>query len=266
MERRLAERINMGDADAPVIVDLYEDSEAAKDTSYMLRGYRVFEALRKGPKIEVGKGIRVYSAKLPQYQRTPEGIAINAGFIEPSPKDKGIYWLVIDERLTEHERLAVISHELAHLKGGGHDNEKETQKLAIQTLTSLVQGYKVLSTQDASETLQKESRIRFNAGEVDEKELTRALQYLINSGKYFGTTRQDWYDAGLKPVPRKGLDSMIGIFIIILGLIPFLSLSITGSVIGSSYEREVSIAGASLIIIGMFVLGFSKLRKGKIIK
>jgi hypothetical protein len=234
-----------------------------------LRGYRSLEALRKGPRVEVENGIRVYSAKLPQYQRTREGVAINAAFIEPSPKEKGIYWLVVDERLAEHERLAVISHEIAHLAGGHHKDEKGTQKLAIQTLTNLVGGYEQLSSPRVSEVLQRDAKIKFNAEEIRKEELSGALQYLVDSSRYFGVTRQDWYEAGLRPMPKKsGLDGGLGVFFTFLGILLILSNSSnpTGNVIGSSSEIVISILGIISFLLGISLLGFSQLRRGKIIK
>jgi len=267
--RKPVERIDMGGKGNPIIVDLYEDSKTVKDTSYIMRGYRTLEALHKGPEIIAGSGIRVYSAKLPQFRRVQKGVAINSAFIEPSPKEKGEYWLVVDERLSDYERLAVISHEIAHLAGGHHKDEKSTQKLAIQTLTNLVGYYDKLSAPNVSESLERDKNINFKVNEKGEGELKQALQYLINSGSFFGISQQDWYEAGLRPLPkRRGLDSILGALLLLGILFLGYSINMTGfSILSQTNDyKTLSITGILLILTCVLIWGYKLLRRQKVVK
>jgi|TARA_B100002003_G_scaffold193882_1_gene183437 hypothetical protein len=261
MTKRYAERVDMGDKAHPLPVDLYHDSEVGKTVSYALRSFKTLNALKQAPAIDVGKGIEVYSAKLPQFN---EKSRINAGFIHPSPHEEGVYWLVMDERLNDDERLAVAFHEISHLAGGYHSDEKQTQKTAIDSLATLARNYDKLNNPEVSKTLQRDVGVRYDISEMDKTEIGRALKYLMDTSHYFGMNQEDMDKLGVRSSSKKNLEGLLGIVSIFLGIFLLLPLSnFTGNVIGNqSYFSSINfreILGISLVLFSLGVFSYKKI-------
>lgn len=241
-------------------VSLYNpDKSLAEEVSYVIRAYSALSALKKGPGFPLGMKVKLFTAELPYFKRHGKTSTFGA-FVNKSPHNEGEYYLVLDERLyAGSERLAVVSHELAHIAGkfdGSH--ERDTQKLAIQTLTNLYGYHEKLSKPEVSKAFQQERGLTFNAGERPREEIKDALQYLIDTGKTFGVTEKDWYDAGLTPLnptsKRGNLEQRFGIFFISTGIITFLlsATSFTGSIIGTQFlqTQPSPIISVAILIIG----------------
>jgi len=261
MTRRYAERVDMGDAKHPLPVDLYHDSEVGKVVSYALRSFKTLNALKKAPAVEVGKGIETYSARLPQFN---EKSRINAGFIHPSPHENGVYWLVMDDRLTEDERLAVAFHEISHLAGGYHADEKQTQKTAIDSLAILARNYDKLNNPEVSRTLQRDAGVRYDISEMDKTEIGRALKYLIDRSHYFDMNQADLDRLGVRSSGKKNLEAMFGVISIFVGIFLLLPFSnFTGNVIGNQgYLNPLnfkSILGILLVLFSLGVFSYKKI-------
>lgn len=261
MTRRYAERVDIGDEKHPLPVDLYHDSEVGKVVSYALRSFKTLNALKKALRVEVGKGIESYSARLPQFD---EESRINAGFICPSPYDEGVYWLVMDERLTDDERLAVAFHEISHLAGGYHTDEKKTQKTAIDILATLARNYDKLNNLEVSKILQRDANVRYDISEMDKTKIGRALKYLMNTSHYFGMNQADLDKLGVRSSGKKNLEGMLGIVSIFLGIFLLLPFSnFTGNVIGNqSYFNLINfkeILGILLVVLSLGVFSYKKI-------
>lgn len=254
MTRLYAERVDMGDAEHPLPVDLYHDSEVGKTVSYALRSFKTLNALKKAPAVEVGKGIETYSARLPQFN---EKSRINAGFIYPSPHEEGVYWLVMDDRLTDDERLAVAFHEISHLAGGYHTDEKQTQKTAIDSLATLARNYDKLNNPEASRVIQRDAGVRYDISEIDKNELGRALKYLMDTSHYFGMNQKDLDRLGVRGSGKKNLEGMLGIMLIFTGIFLLLPLAnFTGNIIGNQgYFSPINFREVLGILLILFSLG-----------
>ena len=266
MARRYAERVDMGDAKHPLPVDLYHDSEVGKTVSYTLRSFKTLNALKQAPAVDVGEGIETYSAKLPQFN---EKSRINAGFIHPSPHKEGVYWLVMDERLTDDERLAVAFHEISHLAGGYHSDEKQTQKTAIDSLATLARNYDKLNNPEVSRTLQRDAGVRYDISEMDKTEIGRALKYLMDTSHYFGMDQADLDQLGVRTSGKKNLEGMLGIVSIFLGIFLLLPFSnFTGNVIGNQgYFNSITfreLLGILLVVFSLGVFSYKKILFKKI--
>jgi hypothetical protein len=260
MTRRYAERVDMGDAKHPLPVDLYHDSEVGKIVSYALRSFKTLNALKQAPAVDVGKGIEVYSARIPQFN---EKSRLYAGFIHPSPHEEGIYWLVMDERLTDDERLAVAFHEISHLVGGLNPNEKQAQTTAINSLATLARNYDKLNNPEVSRTLQRDAGVRYDISERDKHEIGRALKYLMDRSHYFGMNQADLDRLGVRSSGKKNLEGMLGIISIFLGILLLLPFSnFTGNVIiNKGYFNSISFREVLGILLFLFSLGVFSYKK-----
>ena len=261
MTRRYAERVDMGDKENSLPVDLYHDSEVGKVVSYALRSFKVLNALKKVSAVDVGKGIEVYSARIPQFN---EQSRLYAGFIHPSPHEKGVYWLVLDERLTRDERLAVAFHEISHLVGGINPNEKQTQKIAIDSLATLARNYDKLNKPEVSRILQRDAGVRYDISEMDKTEIGRALKYLVDNSHYFGMSQTDLDRLGVRSSGKKNLEDMLGIVSIFIGIFllsPFSNF--TGNVIiNQGYFNPLSfrkLLGILLVLFSLSILSYKKI-------
>lgn len=241
-------------------MDLYHDSEMGKVVSYALRSLRTLNALKQVPVVNVGEGIEVYSGRLPQFN---ERSRINAGFIHPSPHKEGVYWLVIDERLTPYERLAVAFHEISHLAGGYHSDEKQTQKTAIKSLAILARNYDKLNNPEVSRTLQRDAGVRYDISEMDKTEIGKALKYLIDTSHHFGMEQGDLDRLGVRSTSKRNLDGMLGIASIFIGTFLLLPISnFTGNVIvnqiyfgGIGFRK---LFGIFLIFLSLGIFNYKK--------
>ena len=261
MARKFAERVNLGDKDSPIPADLYHDSEVGKVVSYALRSYKILHALKKGPEIDVEKGIETYSAKLPQFD---EESRMNAGFIHPSPHKEGVYWIVMDERLNDDERLGVAFHEISHLAGGYHENEKQTQKQAIDSLTNLARNYDKLDSPKVSEILKRDTGINYDISEMEKTELGRALRYLIDRGHHFGIDDIELNNLGIRKSKGKNLEGLLGIISLFLGIYLLLPhANITGNVInnGNYFTKDIfsTLFGFFLLFSSITIFSYKKI-------
>ncbi len=270
MSKTFFERVGIEGGGHSSEFDLFKDTELAKEVSYVLRGYRVLERLHKAPHLEVGKGIHVFSTRFPQFKREGE-IAFYGGKINESPHQPGEYWLMIDERLSETERLAVIAHELGHLAGGFHEEERPTQKAAIQVMTELYGGYDILADAKTVEDLHK-GGIDFDIRERPREEFRKALEYLTRSRYAFGVTKEDLQDAGLQIEQRKrhrGLEDRFGFALIIIGLLltASFSLSPTGLVIKETESKGIGFPIALVVLfLGVAIFVYTELRQPRLIR
>lgn len=269
MSKTFAERVEVVREGHRFEFDLFYDTELAREVSYVLRGYRALELLHKAPHLEAGRGMHVFSTRFPLFKRTKEGIALYSAKLDPSPHNEGEYWLMVDERLSEAERLAVITHELGRLAGGFHEDERPTQKAAIQVMTELYGNYDVLAETTTRESLHKRG-INFNVRERPKKKFKEALEYLTRSGRYFGITSEDLHDAGLTPLKTtrsKGLENRFGFIVLILAVAAAASLPLvpTGFSIRETSAEEASLLPYALIIffvgVALFVYIESKKQK-----
>jgi hypothetical protein len=260
MTRRYAERIDMGEEGHPVIADLYHDSEVRKTVSYALRSFRTLNALKQAPPVDAGRGIETYSARLPQFD---EEKRINGGFIMPSPRKEGVYWIVIDERLNDDERLAVAFHEISHLAGGYHSDEKQTQKTAIDSLAVLATSYDKLNRPEVARILQRDAGVRYEISERDQDEIGRALRFLMDRSRYFGINQADLDRLGVRGLSRRNLERMLGIFFIFIGIFLLLPLgNLTGNVINSQdYFNPLNFKSILGILLVLFSLGIFSYKK-----
>lgn len=259
MVRKYAEKINMGSEEDPLVVDFYHDSDAEKIVSYALQSFRTLNALKKAPQIDVGKGIEVYSAKLPQFD---EESRTHSGFIHPSPYKKGVYWVVMDERLTDEERLGVAFHELSHLAGGYNDDEKKTQATAIDCLANLARNYDKLNDPKVSEVLSRDAGISYDISEMDKEGIGRALKYLMDTSPCFGLDRQDLENLGVGRFRGRTLERRLGIFFLVFGMFFLLfSPTITGNVIGTQdfSFNYFHLVGFLFIFLSVFLLTYKKI-------
>ncbi len=253
MVRRFYERVGAGGHE----FDLYQDSEVGKFTSYALRSFLVLNALKQGPDIKFGEGVESYSAKLPQFD---EVTRLNGGFLTPSPHKKGVYWLVMDERLKPEEKLAVAFHEIAHLAGGYNDNEKKTQSNALEGMRKILTNYELLSGERSERVIQERTGFEYRADEKSPEELGKALRYLADTSNYFAIGQSDLRELGVNRVNSKNLERLLGFLFIGFGIISIPKV-ITGNVVSNISQETLNyfLSGLS------FLIGFALLTYRKIL-
>ncbi len=238
-------------------VDLIEDSELLEEAKYLIKSFNALRAIEGGPKLPNGLKLEIYGTQLPNFCRTQNGAYFSGVTINTEPGE--VYTILIDERLKPHEKLATLTHELCHLLGGWKSSDRQTQKLAIKELTELVSLYDVLSKPEVKRKIKEETNGNFNPKEIPRDELMDSLQYLIDSGKVFGVTPQDWKEVGLK-----SLEDYVSIILLIAGGIMGISnqfSSITGFATLTSYSyQKISLTSIILICLGISLI-FNKKRR-----
>jgi hypothetical protein len=161
------------------------------------------------------------------------------------------------------ERLAVAFHEVSHLAGGYHSDEKQTQKTAIDSLATLARNYDKLNNPQVSTTLQRDAGVRYDISEMDKTEIGRALKYLMDTSHYFGMNQADLDRLGVRSSGKKNLEGMLGIVSIFLGIFLLLPLSdITGNVISNQgYFNPTNFKSILGILLVLFSLGVFSYKK-----
>ncbi len=254
MPRKYAETINMGEEENPILVKLYEDEEKSETVAYALKSYRTLSELGQDMKVPKNAEIEVYSARLPQFN---EGTRMNAAFIEPSPYEKNVFWIVMDERLKPEEELAVAFHEVSHLINGYHSNERITQEKAIDALMMMARSYEELNKPQTKEDLMKKGN-NYDISEKNKLEIGKAAKHLINAKAYFGIDNQDLEDMGIVERQRKNnLERYFGFIPLSIGFYLLLSSStITGNVINNTipnFPKGITGLGLIVLAIALFI-------------
>ena len=272
VRRCYRDTINMGSKSKPIEADIYDDIEAAKIVGYALRSINTIHALRNEPRVNVKKGIEVYTARLPQFD---EKRRIFSGFIVESPYDADKYALIMDERLTEGEKIAVAFHEISHLGEKGYNSERETQKSAIDSVASLLRSYDDLKKPETVRALKNQKGVDYDISEIPKADLNECLRYMIDSGPYFGIDEQDLTDIGIIDVSsrsrRSRLENLVGMIFLISGIyliLPFNSISGGFIGVGGISMELFSLLGIFLISCSLTIFSYRKLffRKTKSLK
>jgi hypothetical protein len=266
MSRTYAEKINIGDKKNPVHIDLYNDSQVGQVVSYALRSIKTLGALKQLPEINVGKGIEAYSTRFPHFD---ERTGMHGALISPSPHDDETYWVIMDERLNDSQMLGQAFHEMSHLVGGYHEDEKQAQKTTLAAMQTIASNYEELDSPDVTRVLQRDAGINYKPSEVSKEKLGRALQYVADTSRYFDVSDHEVREQGVhrvSPKPKRtwgrrqnsGLERRLaGLFFVFLGMILTLgNVRVTGAVVGAgSFFGWIGMIGLlSFLIGGIMVL------------
>jgi hypothetical protein len=233
-----------------VDLPVYEDPNLTRLLSYSIRGYTTLSALGKSKHFPANVRLQIYETHLPNFRQDSK--LYSAVLLNDGRED---YTILVDERLTESEKLGAISHELGHLSGGHKTNENETQNIAINHLKTLYTGYDTLSDPATVGTIKREARVNFDASEIPKETLAGALKYVVGSAKSFGINDSDLasrHAIHRTPTLADRLPSLIlissGLFLLLKNIVP------TGAVIGiSSMNGFFDFVGIFSFIVGLLL-------------
>lgn len=221
--------------------------------------------LRDNKKIDIrkldGSDVIIMEGELPGKEEKNQTEEYSGKSEEISINNKKKQFIIVDKRLSDEKKIAVIYHELVHARGEG--DETKTQNETIYGLREMLKSYPDLMKNEAS---WEEYFGSGNDPDVLEAEgykkgtLRGAVNYAISSRKSFDLSSRDIRKslrkserAGSKGKLERKVAAIIAICIGVIFLI--LKPNITGAVIGSAGTKigVFLILGLLLFLIKSFV-------------
>ncbi len=195
--------------------------------------------------------IRVYEAEIPQYNpKTGQGAGFNT-----KTKDGKENLIVIDERLSPYQKLAVLTHQLFSVYDEREEDSIEKRRIkghdahleAIDSLSDLYENYNRLEDKDG-----------FDVTRLPKKEIGNAVAYLVSTRRDYGVGEEELQKRSQKlngiGKELRGLESLVAAFVaipcLVLAGLSF-STNLTGNAIANISTQTTSFIGVGLFIIGL---------------
>jgi|TARA_B100001971_G_C18168231_1_gene525537 hypothetical protein len=245
-------------------MDVYENSNLTNLASYLVKYSSVMAELNQGKGLPKGARLSFVEGEFKTRIQSGKGSLYDS---VTEHKGKENYTVVIDDRLSESEKIAKLSHEIGHLLGGHKVDERDAHKLAIGQLYNILRSYETLLDPDVRSRLKKKTgRDAVNPSEIPREQIKNGLQYLIDTRNSFGVSDADLKEIGIEFRRSQGLEGMVGLIIFSFGLATLLSFNITisGLVIGTKLTTFNSI-GLISTIIGVAIISRGYIKKEAII-